>query len=88
MGLTDTEILDMSGVRIVAGADGRILDLSEHQEPDPITGWDDLPTVGDGGARFRLGDEAEIALAMQEHCLSTRLDSFGNTRSPAAGGTD
>ena len=69
MGLTDTEILDMSGVRIVAGADGRILDLSEHQEPDPITGWDDLPTVGDGGARFRLGDEAEIALAMQEHCL-------------------
>ncbi len=62
MALTDEQMLEMNGIRLVPGFDGRVMDLGRYQPPVPPATPDEIPEIEwCSPARFERGDDAEVA---------------------------
>lgn len=80
MPLTDAEMMNAVGIRLVPGADGEVMDLRKFEPPIPPRDASDLPEIEHlSPARFARGDDMELAQMLRraflgEHVVYTAGD--------------
>jgi P4 family phage/plasmid primase-like protien len=74
MPLSDAEMLEAAGIRLVPGFDGEVMDLREFAPPIPPRTVSELPEIEHlSPARFARGDDAEIASMLSRAFLGDHI---------------